>query len=248
LRLFAIGIVSLMLAALGVRLLRLARRHRTRPELWLGMAFLCAAGSTALIPLAAAAGLPTGTALALGFAVQGGLSAALALVAVFTWRVFRPRSRLAGALAPALIAANLAGGFAFWWSGTPLPTGPIGMCVLLVRNAVLLWLFVESALYARRMQRRAPLGLADPVLANRFTLWAIWTGSLAVIPLFALVLRARGALVAPQPGEPLAAGLLAVFAVLGAGGAVAVVACWLAFFPPATYCRWIASRAAASGA
>ena len=246
LRLFGIGIVSLMLAALGARLLRLARRHRARPELWLGSAFLCAAVGTSLISIAAVETLPQRVALALSLWAQAGLSIAIACVATFTWSVFRPTSAAARALAPALIAANLAGGVAFWWSGSPLPVGRIGLCILLARNAVLMWLFVESALYARRMRRRSRLGLADPVLVNRFSLWAIWTGALAVIPLFALVLRMQGALVTPVPGAPLAAGLRAVFAVLGAGGAVATVACWLAFFPPAAYRRWITSRATAA--
>ena len=90
--------------------------------------------------------------------------------------------------------------------------------VLLARCAVLLWLFVESAIYAQRMRRRVRLGLGDPVVANRFTLWAIWTGALACIPLFVLTLRVLGVLQAPVPGAPLPAAVRAIIAVLGMGG------------------------------
>lgn len=70
------------------------------------------------------------------------------------------------------------------------------------------------------------------------------TGALAFIPLFVLGLRVFGVLEAPTPGEPLPAVWRAVLGALGAGLAVALVACWLAFFPPAAYRRWITAGAA----
>ena len=109
----------------------------------------------------------------------------------------------------------------------------------------MLWLFVESVHYASRMRRRVRLGLGDPIVANRFTLWAIWTGALACIPLFVLALRTLGILEAPVPGAPLPASVRAIIAMLGSGGAAALVACWLAFFPPAAYRRWIVRSAPA---
>jgi hypothetical protein len=112
-------------------------------------------------------------------------------------------------------------------SGMPVPVGVLGLLTIGSRSAALLWLFFESASYARSMRRRLRLGLADPIVANRFVLWAIWTGALALIPLFVL-------------------GLRAALAVLGAGGATAVAAGWLAFFPPASYQRWIGARAVAT--
>lgn len=245
-RLILMGLVSALLAALGIRLLRSSRRTGERPELWLGLAFLCAGASVLLIPLAAREGLPTATARTLAFTAQGGMSVAIACLVRFTWVVFRPAAAAARWLAPALIVMNLAAGGAVLASGMPVPVGRVGLCVLLARCAALLWLFLESAGYARRMRRRVRLGLADPIVANRFTLWAIWTGALACIPLFVLGLRLLGLLEAPVPGQPLPAALRAVFAMLGTGGAVAVTACWLAFFPTASYRRWIAQRAPAA--
>jgi hypothetical protein len=239
-----IGLVSAGLAALGVRLLRLSRRTGARPELWLGLAFLFAGGSAWLIPLAATDGLPTATARSLAFIAQGGLTVAIAFLALFTGCVFRPDSA-ARWLSPLLVAANVAAAVAVIASGMPLPIGRVGLFVLLSRCAVLLWLFVESAFYAQRMRRRVRLGLGDPLVANRFTLWAIWTGALACIPLFVLALRMLGVLEALVPGTPLPAAVRSIIAVLGMGGAAALVACWLAFFPPATYRSWIMRTAPA---
>jgi hypothetical protein len=244
-RLVLIGIVSLLLAALGVRLLRISRRGGGTPERWLGTAFLSAGASAWLVPLAAREGLPTETARLIAFGAQGGMSVAIACLVRFTWVVFRPGASPARWLAPALIAANLAAFFAVVWSGMPVPVGRVGLGVLLARCTALFWLFLESTRYARRMRRRVRLGLADPIVANRFALWSIWTGALAGIPFFVLGLRVAGLLEAPVPGEPLPASLRATFAVLGAGCGVAVVACWLAFFPPDAYRRWLAKRAPA---
>jgi hypothetical protein len=148
-------------------------------------------------------------------------------------------------VAIALIAANVATGLAVLLGGSPVPVGAVGLAVILVRSASLLWLFLESAGHAQRMRRRVRLGLGDPIVANRFLLWSIWTGALACIPLFVLSLRALGVLVEPVPGEPLPASLRAILAVLAAAGGAALGAGWLAFFPPVSYRRWIATRALA---
>lgn len=238
------GLVSAGLVALGVRLLRLSRRTQARPELWLALAFGFAGGFAWLVPLAARDGLGHETARAVAFTAQGGLTVAIAFLALFTGSVFRPAPP-ARWIAPLLVAMNLAATASLVASGTPLPVGRVAFFVLLSRCAVLLWLFAESALYARRMRRRIRLGIGDPLVANRFTLWAIWTGALACIPLFVLALRMLGLLVEVAPGAPIPPAVRAIIAVLGMGGAAALVACWLAFFPPAFYRGWITRTATA---
>jgi hypothetical protein len=238
-RIAAFLAVSLLLATLGVRLLRLSRRTSARPERSLGLAFLFAGASAWLLPLGAREGTPDATARAIVLAAQTGMSVAIALLGHFTWIVFRPHAAAARGLAPQLIAANLACPVALVANGTPLPAGPVGLAVLAARNLVLLWLFLESASYARTMRRRVALGLAEPLLANRFLLWAIWTGALAFIPLLVLALRVSGALPQPTAGPLLEGPWRLVLAALGGGLAVALVACWLAFFPTARYRRWI---------
>jgi hypothetical protein len=174
------------------------------------------------------------------------MSGAIACITVFAWQVFRPGSRAGCALAALLVAGNLAAGGAVVLGGAPVPLGGLGLAVACARASALGWLFVESTLFARTMRRRLRLGLADPVVANRFALWSVWTGAFAGIPLFAVALRALRLLEAPLPGEPLSAGLLAVLSALGLGGAVAAVAVWLAFFPPSRYRRWVAAGAPTS--
>jgi hypothetical protein len=240
----SMGLVSFALVLLGARLLRLSRRSGQEPERWLGFAFSSAGASAWLLPLAASGALTPETSRLVALAAQVGMTGAVCSFALFTWRVFRAGSVPARWLALGLIVANVAAAGGVVASGTPVPTGPIGLVMVLGRCGALLWLFFESAVCAQRARRRLQLGLADPILANRFLLWTIWTGALAVIPLFVLALRAVGALAAPVPGAPLPQLLVAVLATLGAGGAAAAVAVWLAFFPPPAYQRWVSAGAA----
>ncbi len=79
------------------------------------------------------------------------------------------------------------------------------------------------------MKRRVSLGLAEPIVANRFALWTIAsvTGIVflftSVPPMFAI-------------GEVWIAIDLVVFAVAGLATAGAY---WLAFFPPESFRRYI---------
>jgi uncharacterized membrane protein YoaK (UPF0700 family) len=81
------------------------------------------------------------------------------------------------------------------------------------------------------------LGLAEPLVANRFALWAIWAGALAAIPLFALGPRVAGVFVQPDPSQPFPPIWRTVLAAIASSVAIAFAACWLAFFPPASYRR-----------
>jgi hypothetical protein len=241
-RLVAFVALSGLLVALGARLLRSAPR-KGAAERTLGLAFALAGAWLWLIPLAAS-GVAATTARTLVFGVQGGMSVTIALLCRFAWMVFRPDSRIARVLAPLLIGVNLSAMPLLLADGVPTPTGPLALAVMLPRCAVMLWLFFESTHYAQLMRRRVRHGLAEPLVANRFALWAIWTGALALIPLFVLGLRMFGVLEAPIPGEPLPGPWRAVLAVLGAGLACALVAGWFAFFPPAAYRRWVEAGAA----
>ena len=244
-RLTLFAIVSGLLLLLAARLLRSSRRSGGRPEWWLGLAFGAVGATVWLIPFAAREGMAPEAAKTAALAAQLGISASIAGLARFTWLVFRPTSGAAGLLAGALIAANLAGGAALVATRTAVPVGALGLAVLSCRAAVMFWLFAESAHYARAMQLRLRLGLAEPLVANRFVLWSIWTGALAFVPAFVLALRISGLIDEPVPGQPLPVALRAVFAALGAGLAVALAACWLAFYPTAWYRSWIERRAPA---
>jgi hypothetical protein len=227
--------------ATGVRLVRLARRNGTRPELLLGGALFLEGGLGygVLITMTFARGwagesgtswIPTVSLLAKALHDVGVL-----MMITFIVTVFRPTDRWARALAAVMAAALIvgyaghaaAGGFNelriqtpwYWLGFATIGTVPI-------------WGGIESFLYHGLMRKRAALGLADPVVVNRFLLWtlgsafsvlAIWTVSLP--SLLQLPLDRQMAI------APLS------LSITGIWGIGAIGAYWLAFFPPAWYTR-----------
>lgn len=223
---------------IGLRLIVLAARTRETPELLIGVSFLLAGvASGGLSLLRSLAALDAATHVLLGSASIAFLHSGIALVAAFTWRVFRP-GRL-GAVLFALLAFALATGAAgeivnldprpnvsptawFWFSVT-------------ARTVVYGWSTLEALRYWRLLRRRAQLGLADPLVTHRVLLWGI--GSLSITVLWLRVIFLGFA----APG---ALGQLGSFATTAL-----ILACaasfWLAFFPPAAYLRHVRQRAAA---
>ena len=181
----------------------------------------------------------------LAFAVGlGFVCAGAALLDAFTWRVFRPAS-FAGLLV-VLVASGALG--AVWHGLLAASVGetmdqvfartrPWGMGVVALMAGAFLWTAAESLLHRVALRRRARLGLADPVVANRMDLWLV--AALAVVALCGSVLASMAAGVPPLRSPLFGAGL----ALAGSF----VCACWsLAFFPPPAYLAWVARRAAAS--
>ncbi len=237
---FWIGFGSFFVAStvVGVRLLLLSHRTGQIPE------FLIAIGVLGIGPLgfglSIIARLP-GRSTILGATLMGCSFLALFIGAasqyLFVWYVFRFRDTWARPLCFAAILL-LAGAYA----GDILENGLInrshgstwfGMGVLL-RMGVLAWISIESYAYWRRMRRRLRLGLADPVVTNRFLLWGLGFGAAFVgsgVGAVAMVLMGFEA--SSRPATAL---------VLSAHGAVATVTMWLAFVPPERYRRWIRRR------
>jgi hypothetical protein len=117
--------------------------------------------------------------------------------------------------------------------------------LLLPVYASYLWVFLESFRYYRMQRRRRALGLADPVLANRFLLFAIWTGSVFAIT----VLGVAGSLAQLASGSYHDGGGLGDPVILGITRLLAVpiaVSIWLTFLAPARYHAWLRGRAAAA--
>ena len=97
-----------------------------------------------------------------------------------------------------------------------------------------MWTGLESFGYYGRMRKRRVLGLADPIVTNRFLLWG---------------LVALNAIVAS--GVPLVVGFLGGDSFNDvptrlAGAAATIVGCvclQLAFLPPQSYVSWLKKRA-----
>ena len=241
---FGFGVFVLVSSVVGIRLVALLARTRHVPELLIGIGvlgigpcgFAFAVFSSLLVEP-----WPLGSQVlwALGAVAMnaGGLA-----TYVFTWTVFRRQelwARLlvgaAGAVfAATLVADGIATGFAF--PGDVQATLPLQISGWL-RIGALGWGAAESLRYYSLMRRRARLGMADPVVANRFLLWGIGIGA-----------AAWGSLVGTI--APLVVGLPSLeipWVQLSSSlhGLAAAVAMWLAFVPPRGYLRLVEARAAA---
>jgi hypothetical protein len=226
----------------GVRLLLLARRTRELPELLIGVGVLgigpvgfgCSVVGTALVTQRPEI---AGVAFVLGsLAISAGVLAKF----VFNWRVYHPRSELARGLV-GLVALLLLGVTAyrsFWYGfapGDPSAAPQLVQSGLLI--GALLWGSFEAIRYWLLMKRRAKLGFADAVVANRFFLWGLGAGAAGLgAGLGTVVGMVTGMSQMQVPW---------VVASSSAHGFVAAVAISLAFVPPGAYVRWVAGRDAA---
>jgi hypothetical protein len=184
-------------AVVSLRLLWLARRTRQRPELLLGLGIL----GTAVLGygvLIAATLLRGGTGSVATSASEQALQAAggilhdagVSMVVIFVLTVFRPEVAWARGLAAAALLVLWTGHVGWELSNGYRSTLP-GNGFWWLRYAVIwtypLWTMIESYRYYRLLRRRSALGLADPLVTNRFLLWgsaslgtalATWTASL----------------------------------------------------------------------
>lgn len=232
-----LGFAAFVLASLvvGVRLLLLAGRTRELPELTIGLTLLLLGGIGSLLAIASQTGaerlgsaLPWVVASGIFCINTGGITLWL-----FTWRTFRPTSRWALAL---VVLGGMAavGGFAGHGLGpgfgtvSPAEVGIWHWIGFASRSLPFLWTSIEAWLYYRAMRRRARLGLAEPLVANRLLLWAM--ASACVFAIFAMVTVVMVGGRAPQFGI--------IFTLRSVLGLVTAGLVWLAFFPPRFYRSW----------
>jgi len=229
-------------SVVAVRLLRLADRTGEAPERWIGAALLLGGAVGYPGTIAASALAPSAPWLAerLGMAAILGLHLAAWANLLVWYLVFHPGRvaarrtvvmvsgllLLAGAEGLASFDATAAGSAG---RGTP------AYLATLVCQALPYALTAVSGLhYVALLRRRIPLGLADPVVADRIFLWSLVAA--VVVTQYAITL-AQLAVFAPLgvtlPTVPVIAGLGLLLAVLLA----------LAFVPPEPYLRWVEQRA-----
>ena len=233
-----VGIYSVMSAVVGVRLVRRWLTTRGVPELMMGLAYLAAPGSGyPLVVLGPA--LPSRTLGSLLFAVgESGIILGVSLFFFFNAKVFRARSPLAFVAAGiGSVLMGLSGLEIIRWQ-IALGEGSITLASVRTASVVLLivlglgyaWTAVEGARHHALMRRRARYGMGDPVIANRFLLWAI-AGSLQV-------LSAIVAAASLESGGNIMTDTAPLFAtsLVGAFNTALLV---LIFIPPAWYTRWL---------
>jgi hypothetical protein len=174
-------------------------------------------------------------------AALGCLGALFVLIGVvantaFIWLLFRRDTGWAHALlagvtllgvglfAAESVAGSWATGSEFYW-----PWIPITISVSMG------WGFIECARYHGLLRRRLRLALADPVVTDRFRLYAVGTLLGLVTNTVGWIFWWRGLEMLTDPvGAPL-------LGVLGAGSAIFM---WLAFLPPQAYLARVRARAA----
>lgn len=240
----AIGGLAFMLASLlvGARLLWMAWRGRGFPEFVLGLGLFAMGGIGTPLISAAKAGAQFDMALDLRVSMyviaQVILVAGAGLVAIFTWKVFRPKGALGRGLGICLPLAGFVSFAVIPMTSSfadALATRGVGPHAINASNlAIYLWAAIESLSYAGALRKRARLGLADPIVADRVRLWGI-------------AILVAGLLVALN-GAFAWVGVDIVSSVLGATfvghfGLIAAVSLYLAFLPPRAYVAWVERRA-----
>lgn len=228
-------------AAVGVKLLLLARRTKGLPERIIGASLFMLSGvAWPLLLVATGKGVSEPVmraALAVASLVMGGSWAGMFL---FTWKVFRPSEGWARALALGGICIELAAAGAGAFRALALgdasalrEPSPSGLVMLLGAETLYVWTAVESFRYRALLWRRIPLGLADPLVADRFGKWG-WTGVFGLGSITPTVVAQLTGGDANTPAHHL---------IVGVCGLASSVVLYFAFLPPAAYVRFIRQNA-----
>jgi hypothetical protein len=230
--------VAALLALVGARVLLIAQRAGGgAPDRLVGGFFLCMGlgGVPALLandPSIVPAHLSQ-PAMACGHAL---LSMGFTCMALFAWRCFGAESawrRSAALTVPVLLLICwVAQGFIERFEP---PGGAFVRTAALIRMTAVAWAFGETLRYYALMRRRLAIGLGDPVVANRFLLWSLWTGAMLGTILVAIAVRFLLPEFGPDLPATQRAPIVGVFLLLLSTAGVALS---LSFFPP----RWYADR------
>ncbi len=225
-------------AIVGVRLLMLARRTRQVPEAALGTAFLLlGAIGYPLTTLARRGAIASETVNAAlmgsGLLVQDVACFAVVLATALTFRAGTRRARI--------VVWCSAVGFVASWFGQlvtsgfgPFETNLAYSAGLAVRTAAFGWASFEAFRAYAQGRKRLRLGLAEPLVVNRFLLFGLSMGGVFA----AFVIFIIGQLTTANPSAA-----PWVLAGTGAMGIAIAVPMWLAFLPPAAYRRRFAPAA-----
>ena len=240
--------------AIGAKLLRLARGSGGS-ELWLGVYFLLTfafgQGLACFVYVSWAdpgLGLPDRVATPLHALCLLASDAGLAAAAVFTQRTFRRESLAARAgaaalvsgLAFSLVAQGMGEGFAI-----RLVPGAAYWLGFAFRSVALAWLAVESLRWFAALRRRLRLGLAEPLVTNRFLLLGIWACAMLGMGMADPIARVWyvASTGSAQEWIPELAHsiVIAMVSTTSALGIVVATTLCLAFFPTAAFRRWVES-------
>jgi hypothetical protein len=210
----------------GFRLLAVGWRTGQIPETTIGASFVLGGGLAGLLGLIAARlqvllGSPLQPLLGVSsLALQAGVTC----LALFTWRVFRPRAPWARLLFGACVA-GLAASFLGHLALGDFTAPAFAWLGLATRIVVYSWALAETLREYASARRRCAIGLAHPLVANRFLLWGVGLAAVLGIWVYSAASLATGG------------GTGAAWLVMSTLGFLCAGALWLAFFPPEAYRR-----------
>ena len=237
---------TIVSAIVGVRLIARSRESHGVPELLMGLSYVTAPALG--YPMAIVSAMLTNRAIAVPTYVVGEVLLVFGCCCFlfFTVKVFRPGAQWA-------IWSAAVGSAILVWSGygithaflstanseesAALARTPLGVMVLVLMLSYV-WTALEGMRYYRMMRKRMALGLADPVVTNRFFLWGCsGLTSLMWISVSAYFLSTGGNI----GRDPIPV------TCTSAGGVLNTIFLVLIFMPPHAYTRWI-GRSARGGA
>lgn len=229
------SIVGGIVGLLGLHMLWAAARRRTPAEAFIGLFFVASAvgSETGLRAIDGTHERLFAEKLLLIGVIALTLSTAAAYAFIYT--VFRRGESWA------LGVVLLGTAFVVWGAHTQLGAGSrapdlSGLCVevLAARFVSFAWGTCEALRAYGMAKKRLTLGLADPVVVNRFLLFGVWFGVMGILPLTLAYARLSG-------------GAAAQLVAVGIGpkiiGVIMIVSLVLTFFPPRKYLSWVAASA-----
>jgi hypothetical protein len=181
-------------------------------------------------------GTPLGDGL--GIASRAGITASVLCMIAFTRVAFRPEGGAARVVTWLLVGALLAGFIGGGLSGDWIGLRSDLAWLWLEQLAVALgygWGALETTRYHLLMRRRVTLGLAEPLVANRFLLWGVYAGLFCLSQLIYCVSLA------------FYGGISNLDVLVACSTVSAEAALFLAVFPPAWYARRVCAAASVTG-
>lgn len=244
-------VFAVMAAVIGVRLVRLSRTTGQRPEKLLGLGLqltACWGYGVMIASLVVRQGMgaldhPLGIAVTgLGWVAHNiGVMCMLGFILL----VFRPKETWARVLAGSLAAMLWIGWSLFALQGglvDPTPHGAYWIAFA-ANGTYPLWVSIESFSYWMKMRRRQALGLAEPLVVDRFRIWGISSISAAASIWSTNIPVWLGA----SDGSMEATTITTIsLLITSAFGMLTVSGYWLTFFPPEWYRQRIEGAAARS--
>lgn len=249
-QLFAIASAFLTMLAgtwVGLRLFLLSKRTGQRPERLIGIGML-SFGAVAypmfLLLVTSASALPAWAAIGLSIGANTAYFICLVALALFTRVVFRPESALGALLVGIIAVIGLCGSGLSAWSGiqhsgiSPAldPLMRWGGAMIGTSFALAFcWASIEAFAYRTSLRKRLALGLSDPVVVNRFSVWVLGTGVSAIVDIGLVVTSITGIDPTTNP----------IPALLQSTSGLACAITWtLTFAPSEMYLNWVRTRAA----